>query len=112
MNDKLSDQVSQLLEKLGGNAERVWPEMVAAVRFDGIMHVGVGVFCLMLAFGFLVFLYRVLSKPEHDPDDDDIEVVLLFCGAAVAGGVGVIMVLTSMTAVLYPEAALVAKLLK
>lgn len=111
MNDKVSEQISRLLEQFGGNAERVWPIMVQATQFDSLVAV-IGGAILLLAGVVATAAWGWVGFAKHENADWDLAVAFGLILGAMSIVAGIALVMSSLSGVFYPEAALVARLLK
>ena len=102
---KLIETLNSAIQKAGGEAARVWPDMVAAEKLSYAAGLfGFGALSVLL-FGLSV-LFTVFATAN---DDDDLfgPVVFAFLAAVFFGVLGG----TSLTGYFYPEAALVRELI-
>lgn len=111
--DRLVSKLTEVIGQAGGEAARIWPDMVAAYAFSA--WIGFGLSCLVAVIlqyvTCLCFFKAVRYQPRDSYDDTRFGWVM----GGVAAGIVALVATTSaglnLGSVLYPEANLVRQLL-
>lgn len=108
--DKLIETLNQAIQKAGGEAGRVWPQMVAAHQAEHVVALVFGALLIGVGIPLMVWCAKRAVDAHEDGAGIAAGVVAMACGLAII--VGLVLVPTSITGVLYPEADMVRSLLK
>lgn len=114
--DKLVETLNQTIQKAGGEASRVWPEMVAAHAMTATFVVAVsslfGLIALTAAMAFLIKALRYQPPPDRFQrgmaDGDYLGVMVI---ALIVAGFCSLPIGFNIASVFHPEAGLVRSLL-
>ena len=102
MNPELSKVLADLAAKLGTSVEHLWPVLVAERRLDSIIAIAIGA-----TFATLGAIFFRKGLKVHNEADRIVVLVV----TAIAFIVGVCTTGGFLSSAVYPEAAIISKLL-
>lgn len=102
MTPELQNTLAALANKLGTSVERLWPILVAEKRLDSIIAIVIGATFTTLA---VIFFRKGLEA------DDEMDRAAVLVVTSIAFVIGVLVAGGFVSSAVYPEAAVITKLL-
>lgn len=109
--DKLIDTINQAIQRAGGEAARVWPQMVESWRFEGFVLAAVCIVVATVLGGICAFACAFVKRYGFDGPEDTAPAAALALMAAVFMFVLVLIAAQQITHIRYPEAMLIRSLI-